>query len=215
MIKLCGFAVSNYYNKVKLALLEKGIPFTEETVYPSQDPALLQRTPFGKVPFIETERGPLSESQVIVEYLDETYPAVRLLPTDPYEKAKCRELIQHLETNVEQAARRTYGAAFFGKSLNAETKEEVKILLDRGVNALGKRLQFAPYAFGGTFGAADCSVWVHLALISMAVQKIYGEDLLARIPGAKAYMQRIEQRPHVAKVKADRDAAIAALFANR
>ena len=32
MITLCGFAVSNYYNKVKLVLLEKGIPFSEELV---------------------------------------------------------------------------------------------------------------------------------------------------------------------------------------
>ena len=28
MIVLCGFQLSNYYNKVKLALLEKGVPFT-------------------------------------------------------------------------------------------------------------------------------------------------------------------------------------------
>jgi glutathione S-transferase len=32
VITLCGFAISNYYNKVKLALLEKGIAFSEETV---------------------------------------------------------------------------------------------------------------------------------------------------------------------------------------
>ncbi|MBY0233548.1 MAG: glutathione S-transferase N-terminal domain-containing protein, partial [Burkholderiaceae bacterium] len=31
-IKLCGFSLSNYYNKVKLVLLEKGIPFEEELV---------------------------------------------------------------------------------------------------------------------------------------------------------------------------------------
>ncbi len=29
MLKLCGFAASNYYNKVKLALLEKNVPFEE------------------------------------------------------------------------------------------------------------------------------------------------------------------------------------------
>ncbi len=29
MITLCGIPLSNYYNKVKLVLLEKGIPFTE------------------------------------------------------------------------------------------------------------------------------------------------------------------------------------------
>ena len=33
MFKLCGFAGSNYYNKVKLALLEKGVPFEEELAW--------------------------------------------------------------------------------------------------------------------------------------------------------------------------------------
>ena len=32
MLVLCGFTVSNYYNKVKLALLEKGVPFAEKHV---------------------------------------------------------------------------------------------------------------------------------------------------------------------------------------
>jgi len=40
MLKLCGFASSNYYNKVKLVLLEKGVPFEEELVMVSQDVAL-------------------------------------------------------------------------------------------------------------------------------------------------------------------------------
>ena len=42
MLTLCGFSVSNYYNKVKLALLEKGIPFNEELVLTgSSDEAVL------------------------------------------------------------------------------------------------------------------------------------------------------------------------------
>ena len=57
MINLCGFAVSNYYNKTKLVLLEKEIAFTEEEVFPSQTEALLNRSPLGKIPFIETEYG--------------------------------------------------------------------------------------------------------------------------------------------------------------
>ena len=32
MLTLCGFSASNYYNKIKLALLEKNLPFTEELV---------------------------------------------------------------------------------------------------------------------------------------------------------------------------------------
>ena len=42
MITLCGITLSNYYNKVKLVLLEKGIPFTEERVATgSKDEAVL------------------------------------------------------------------------------------------------------------------------------------------------------------------------------
>ena len=33
MLTLCGFAASNYHNKVKLALLEKGVPFEEEIAW--------------------------------------------------------------------------------------------------------------------------------------------------------------------------------------
>src|SRR5437016_3527774 len=30
MLKLCGFHISNYHNKVRIALLEKGVPFEED-----------------------------------------------------------------------------------------------------------------------------------------------------------------------------------------
>ena len=41
MFKLYGFSVSNYYNMVKLALLEKGLPFEEVTFYPTPTPESL------------------------------------------------------------------------------------------------------------------------------------------------------------------------------
>jgi glutathione S-transferase len=37
MIRLCGFHISNYHNKVRIALLEKGVAFEEDaSVKPSQ-----------------------------------------------------------------------------------------------------------------------------------------------------------------------------------
>ena len=38
MLKLYGFSVSNYYNMVKLALLEKGLPFEEVPFYAGHEP---------------------------------------------------------------------------------------------------------------------------------------------------------------------------------
>ncbi len=213
MINLCGFGVSNYYNKIKLVLLEKGIAFTEETVYPSQDEALLKRSPLGKIPFIETEQGCLSESQVILEYLEDTYPETPLYPADPFARAKCRELIQHVELNVELHARRLYNEAFFGHAISEETKQEVKQRLEIGLKGLARLAKFSPFIAGDAYTAADSIAWLHFFMVSTATQKIYGVDFVAtHIQGVEQYLQLVETRPAVQKVAADRTAALAAFF---
>jgi glutathione S-transferase len=213
MIKLCGFAVSNYYNKIKLVLLEKEIEFTEEIVAPSQDEALLKRSPLGKIPFIETEHGCLSESQVILEYLEELYPSHPLYPSDTYQKAKCREIIQHLELNIELHARRLYKEVFFGGTVSEEVKIEVKQLLEKGLNGLARLGKFSPYIAGDIFTAADIVAWLHFFMVSITTQKIYGQDMASgTIPQLADYMQLIGSRPAVQKVAADRDVAIATFF---
>ena len=98
MLKLCGFAASNYYNKVKLALLEKGVPFEEVLAWLGEtDPAA---TPLGKVPYAITDEGPLSESTVILEYVEDRYPERPLMPASPYQAAKVRELLRYIELHL-------------------------------------------------------------------------------------------------------------------
>ena len=213
MITLYGFAISNYYNKIKLVLLEKDIPFREELTYPSQDEALLRRSPLGKIPFIETEHGCLSESQAILEYLEDAYPAKPLYPADPFERARNRELIQHLELNIELIARRLYKEAFFGGSVSAETKQEVKERVEIGLAGLARLAKLSPYILGSEITVADFLVWVHVGTMGMALQKIYGEDLVAKhIPGIADYLALIESREQVKKVAADRAVALEAFF---
>ena len=95
MLKLCGFAASNYYNVVKLALLEKGVPFEEQLAWLGEtDPAA---SPLGKVPYAITEDGPISESTVILEYIEQRYAIAPLLPAQPYAAAKVRELQRFID----------------------------------------------------------------------------------------------------------------------
>ena len=61
MIRLCGFALSNYYNKVKFVLLEHGIEFEEVFVQPSQDEAVVAHSLLGLVTYMQTEDGDLCE----------------------------------------------------------------------------------------------------------------------------------------------------------
>jgi glutathione S-transferase len=208
MITLCGFPMSNYYNKVKLALLEKGIPFTEERVLThSDDEAVLNASPLGKVPFIKTASGTLCESQVILDYLEAAYPANPLMPADPFAAAKVRELIAFVDLHLELVARDLYAEAFFGAQVSDGTKQRVRRLLTANIEGFKRLMNFGPYLAGDSFTAADCAGWVSLPLVAMATKAIYGEDLLAAagVPW-KAHAKLIGERPHALTVNADRKA---------
>jgi glutathione S-transferase len=210
-ITLCGFSLSNYYNKVKLALLEKGIPFSEETVMThSHDEAVLGCTPLGKVPFIRTPQGALCESQVILDYLEATHPAPEypaLLPADPFQAAKVRELIQFIDLHLELVARELYPQAFFGGQVSEGTQKRARKLLTANIEGFKRLARFSPYVAGDSFTMADCAAWVSLPLVAMATKSVLGEDLLAA-GGVdwKPYAKFIGERPAAQKVAADRKA---------
>ena len=208
MITLCGFAVSNYYNKVKLALLEKDIPFNEELVMTgSKDEAVLSATPLGKVPFIRTPQGALSESQVICDWLEAAYPAKPLLPADPFAAAKVKELCTYVDLHLELVARELYGQAFFGGTVSDETKDRARRLLVKNIAGFKRLVRFGPYLAGDQFTLADCAGWVSLPLVAMASKSVLGEDLLAAAGvDWKPYVALIGERPTAQKVSADRKA---------
>ena len=203
-LKLCGFSVSNYYNKLKLQLLEKNVPFEEELVWVGNThPRLMARSPMGKVPFLETPDGCISESMACAEYIEQKYPQHPLLPTDALQAAKVRELIVYLELHLELVARELYPQAFFGGTVSDGTKERVRKQLAKGVEAFSKLAKFSPYVAGDAFTLADCAAVIHLPLIASATKRVLGEDLLAGLP-VKEYVKRLEERPSMQRVNADR-----------
>jgi glutathione S-transferase len=217
MITLCGMPLSNYYNKVKLALLEKGITFTEEVVATgSNDEAVLAASPLAKIPFIRTEHGPLCESMAIVEYLEALQPQPALLPADPYAAAKVRELMVFANLHLELVARDLYAQAFFGGTVSEGSQARVRKVLDRNIPAFKRLAKFAPYVAGEHFSMADCATYVNLPLVGMSTRLVLGTDLLVE-HGVdwKAYTKLIGERPSAQRVDADRKVAQAALLAKR
>jgi len=207
MITLCGMAISNYYNKVKLALLEKGVAFEEVVTVGGGDAEERLLSPLGKVPYLITPQGPLCESQVILEWLEAAYPRTPLLPADPWAAARLRERITLLELHVELVARELYPQVFFGVTLPDKFVQRISDKLDRNLQALRRVFSFEPY-FGSTaFTLADCAAYVHLPTVAMTSTRVLGEDLVAKHGiDWKAYVQLIEQRPSAQKVAADRRA---------
>lgn len=212
MITLCGFAVSNYYNKVKLVLLEKGVAFSEERVMTnSSDEAVLGSSPLAKVPFIRTDMGSLCESQVIADWLEAEFPQPALLPADAWGRAKVRELVTFVELHLELVARELYSQAFFGGQVDAATQDRVKAKLLKNIAAFKRLAKFGPYLAGDSFSLADCAAWVSLPLVAQSTKAIYGDDLLADAGiDWKPYVALVGQRPAALQVAADRKAALAA-----
>jgi glutathione S-transferase len=212
MLTLCGFSASNYYNKVKLALLEKGVPFQEQLAWVGQTD--LAASPLGKVPYLLTPEGPLCESAVIADYIEAAYPTPALVPAQAFAAAKVRELITFMELHLELVARNLYPQAFFGGTVSEAAREKVGIQLEKNIAAFAKLASFAPYVAGDSFSMADCAAIVHLPLVSSATKAIYGRDYLAELP-ARDYLARMAERPHVQRINADRKTSTAEMLARR
>ncbi|MBU3002374.1 glutathione S-transferase family protein [Paraglaciecola arctica] len=207
MLTLIGFDVSNYFNMVKLALAIKGIEYKTDILYPNQTDEYLSKSPMGKVPALATEQGVLTETNVILEYLDEAYPDKPLYPGDAFEKAKIRELVKMAELYLELPARRCHLEAFFGQKVDELTKKEVKRALCKGIEGIARCAQFKPYLAGEQLTAADI-VFLYSADLAAAVAgKLFAIDLFEMAPGAKQLMEKLNQREDVIKIAEDRKVA--------
>jgi len=209
MIKLHGFQVSNYYNMVKFALLEKGLDFEEVQVMPSQEADFKAKSPMGKVPCIETDQGFVSETTAILDYLDAVHPNPSLLPSDPFAEAKVREIMKETELYIELQARRHYAEIFFGEARNDSAVAEAKPVLENALKALKQNGSFSPFICG-EFSAADI-VAAHTFIYAAPVcQAVYGWDIISEVPGLQAALDATNAREAGAKVAADHGVAMKA-----
>lgn len=206
MITLHGMTLSNYYNKVKIVLLEKDAPFTEVlTRTGSKDDAVLNATPLGKIPFIQADGQTLCESQVIVDYLEARFPQPALVPADPLAAAKVRELCTFMELYIELVGRELYGQAFFGGTATEGTQERVRKQLAKNLPAFLRLARFAPYVAGEQFTLADVSAFATLPTVAQATRAVLGEDMIAAAGiDWKSHLRLLGERASVQRVNADR-----------
>jgi glutathione S-transferase len=212
MLVLHGFSSSNYYNVVKLALLEKALPFEEKVVYTGANdnyrPDYLDQSPIGKVPCLETSEGSISESRCIIDYLERAYPSPPLYPSTPFAIAKQNELMQVIELYLELAVRRVIPNLFVGKPPPDNIARDVRATLAKGVHALTQLARFdGPYVLGGDhFTAADVAAAIHLPAVSNIAKGVLGEDPLENVPGLPGYLARMKERPSIQRIRRDQKA---------
>ena len=143
---------------------------------------MLERNPYGKVPVLEDSRAVIYESAIIDEYLEETYPAVRLMPKEPAGRARARIWIDFCNTRLQQAG------GFIAHDHKVEqSKADVKEYLA----TLNREMANRDY-IAGDYSLADITFIPFFTRLER-YQTTVGNDL----PHVQAWMNRLLERPAV------------------
>lgn len=202
-LKLYGMTYSNYYNMIKAVMIEKGMTFEEIHVLPNQEPDFLPKSPMGKVPCLETDQGFLTETGVMIDYIDSLGEGPSLYPKDLFQRAKVHELIRYLELYIELPARRLYGDVFFAKPASDAEKAIVKLQLEKGFTALARLAKFQPYLAGNELSYADFYYRFSVGSATIVCKKAFQWDARGELPNVKALLDLMDENKSIKQVLAD------------
>ncbi|MEH6649286.1 MAG: glutathione S-transferase family protein [Motiliproteus sp.] len=210
-MKLYGIAVSNYYNIVKLALLEKRLPFDEIQIPPSQDKTVLAYSPMGKIPYLQHGNLFISESQAILFYLELLHPRPRLYPTEAERGARAQQVHQFIDLYIDDPVRTLLAAAFFNAEYEQSHVDQVSEQLAHNFRALSQITDFGPFIAGEQLSHADLAAFMTFNMCQAIMAKLSNHDPLAPLSGVGAFMDMMAQRPSCQQVIHDQQSAFVAL----
>jgi len=95
--------------KVRVGLAEKGLPWEDKHLVlraaEHQQPWYLKLNRRAVVPTLVHDGHVVTESNVILEYLEDAFPQPRLRPNNPYDRSKMRLWIKQLDEDVQGCLR--------------------------------------------------------------------------------------------------------------
>jgi glutathione S-transferase len=206
-LRLHGYPVSNYFNAVRAALIEQQRKFDIVLVRASQDPAFLAKSPMGKIPVLETPSGWISETVAILEYLEDTGPALRLHPVDPFARARARQAVNIIQMYVEGPVRSLFPGVFGHASNAPELVESARHMLVRAVAALERLHPSSAFLLGPDPGLADLFGYYSMDIADRVTRHVYGQSLLQQSAALRAWFDRMGQRASTRVVMGDFDIA--------
>jgi glutathione S-transferase len=115
--------------KARLALAEKGLAWDGEVLDLQRGdqhrPEYAKINPNHVVPTLVHDGRVVLESTLIIEYLDEAFPAPALMPADPYRRAQARLWMKKIDDYLHAACSTITFAIAFRKGLLRKTPEEL------------------------------------------------------------------------------------------
>jgi glutathione S-transferase len=202
-----GATYSVYVRAVRLALVEKGVPYrlVEVDVFAAGGPPAghLERHPFGRIPAFEHDGFRLYESGAISRYVDEAFPGPALQPSDPKGRARLNQAIGILDNY----AYRTLVWDIFVERVRAPAQgrasDETRIAAalptaEVCLEALEDLMAEAPWLAGERLSLADLHAAPMFAYFRMAPE---GADLLARHKALARWWDAMSARPSMAATR--------------
>ncbi|XP_020885256.1 glutathione S-transferase U7 [Arabidopsis lyrata subsp. lyrata] len=132
-VKLLGMWASPFSRRIEIALTLKGVSyeFSEEDIT-NKSSLLLQLNPVYKmIPVLVHTGKPISESLVILEYIDETWRDNPILPQDPYEKAMARFWAKFVDEQIYVTAMKVVGKIGEERDAVVEATRDLLMFLEK------------------------------------------------------------------------------------
>lgn len=197
MLTVYGHPLSSYTQKVLIALYELGAEFAfrEINLGDAADRALMREVePMGRMPALRDGDLVLSQSSLMIEWLDRHHPGPqRLLDPDPDASLPARQWDRFMDFQVMQMMQQVVDARLFmAEGAEARVAPYAFGKLDLAYAALDQRLTGRDWLAGG-FGLADCAAFP--ALFYAAAMHPFADH-----PQLGAYFDRLAQRPSVQRV---------------
>jgi glutathione S-transferase len=212
---LYAVLLSPYAARVRLALRFKGLDY--DLLPPpgggTRSAEYLAINPIGKLPVLVTDEGAaIAESETIVDYLDERYPAPALTPADPLDRARMRNIIRTFELYVTPCLSRLFGQMDPATRDEAVVSAEVARWRD-GLALVNQFVADATFAVGDAPSKADCILLPSLLLCEVAASIFGLEDLIAEWTALAGYRDKARAQADMGAIWTETEEPLIALRA--
>lgn len=194
MLTVISATPSPFARKVRIALIEKGVPFELVTDVPwNSDTVVGQFNPLEKLPILLTDAdGAIYDSSLILEYIELTWPDPPLVPADPKLRiaAKAVEVLQN--GICDSVVLTFFERARPAVAQSAEWLARQRRKIEGGVAELARLLGDREYFIGGRFTLADIAAGSALGYLALRLPDF---DWRGRHPTLGRYYDALSTRP--------------------